>query len=167
MVVSSPELAVASSGRIYWYRRLQLRTYCRTNSTYTEEPVKCAISIGSRLYHNGEQDFNKTEGYNTFDITSAYSGNKWDVVGHGIGRSERIIEQPMLDDQGRIVENETERISYSELHFQLDISRTEEYIRQEQARALEIKMKNSNSGSHVTMTVSLFLFLVVISIILI
>ena len=164
VVVSNPNLAVASSGKIYWYRRLQLRTYCQTNSSYTEDPIKCDISIGSRLYHSGEQDFNKTEGFNKFDVSSAYIDNKWEVVGNEISRSERVIEKPMLDDQGRVVENKTEIISYSELHFEMDITRTVEFVRlEEEEKALKMKMDKTNSGSHVTLTSSLFLILVYIS----
>ena len=171
MEVSSPDLAVSSSGKIYWYRRLQLRTYCRTNSsyTYTENSLECAISIGSRLYHSGEQDFNKTvnktEGYNKFDVSSAYTDSKWKVVGHDIGRSERLVETPMLDEQGRVMENETEIISYSELHFQMDIAKTDEYVRLE--LEMEMEKQTSNSGSQVPLTSTLFLISVFISLYLV
>lgn len=162
VIVTSPELAVKSSGTIFWYRRLRLRTYCRTNSSYTTEPVECAISVGSRLYHKKEQDFNKKENVNSFDISSAYSNNKWEVVGRNISRSERVLELPIVSKPNP--ENKTEFFNYTQLHFVMYIQRTADFMKQEEAIAL--KLDNPGSGSSIYLTSIWLLFVLYISLLL-
>lgn len=140
--VNDPDLVVKSTGTIYWFRRLKLRTYCKTNSSNTEDPIECAISLGSRLYDTNEQDFNKNEETNSFDVSSAFSDQKWEVAQHGIGKSTRVVEMPVLKKSEP--SNVTESFNYTELHFWMVLERTE-YFNHQRDKALELKSLSSGA----------------------
>ena len=142
IAVNDPDLVVKSTGTIYWFRRLKLRTYCKTNSSNTEDPIECAISLGSRLYDTNEQDFNRNEETNSFDVSSAFSDQKWEVAQHGIGKSTRVVEMPVLKKSEP--SNVTESFNYTELHFWMVLERTE-YFNQQRDKALELKSLSSGA----------------------
>ena len=120
------------------------------NTSNTEDPLECSISLGSRLNHKREQDFNEQNDTITFDVTSAHMDKSWEVDATGIEKLEKVVE---LSERKSAVGN------FTELHFIMRFKRTE-YYKQLEAEKLKSEKSGTSSTMYLTSAVLMFTFVI-------
>ncbi|XP_045180900.1 neuronal acetylcholine receptor subunit alpha-6-like isoform X2 [Mercenaria mercenaria] len=85
--ISSPQYVIKSNGKIYMYRRLQLKTFCETNLTATVED--CEIRLGSNLLNKRIIDFD-------MNTSSCIVSSSTHALQVSVGNKDRRTEERLM-----------------------------------------------------------------------